>query len=64
MDKYKTKKVIRMLEAEGWFIARTKGSHRQFRHPTKPGIVTVNGKLNQVLEQFILNSIWKQAGWK
>lgn len=53
-----------MLEDEGWFIARTKGSHRQFKHPTKPGIVTVNGKLNQVLEQFILNSIWKQAGWK
>lgn len=53
-----------MLEDDGWFLDRMRGSHRQFKHPTKPGAVTVNGKPNQVLEQFILNSIWKQAGWK
>lgn len=64
MNKFKTKEVIKMLEDEGWFVARVKGSHRQFKHPTKSGTVTVNGKPNQVLEQFILNSIWKQAGWK
>ncbi len=64
MNKYKTKDVIKMLEEDGWFLERTKGSHRQFKHSSKPGTVTVNGKPNQVLEQFILNSIWKQAGWK
>lgn len=64
MNKYKVKEVIKMLEEDGWFIARTKGSHRQFKHSQKQGTVTVNGKPSQVLEQFILNSIWKQAGWK
>lgn len=64
MNKFKTKEVIKMLEDDGWYISRTRGSHRQFKHKTKPGTVTVNGKSNQVLEQFILNSIWKQAGWK
>ena len=64
MNKYKTKEVIRMLEADGWILTRTRGSHRQFTHPDKPNTVTVNGKPNQILEQFILNSIWKQAGWK
>lgn len=53
-----------MLEDDGWFLVRTRGSHRQFKHPIKTGTVTANGKLNHVLEQFILNSIWKQAGWK
>lgn len=64
MNKYKVKEVIKMLEEDGWFIARTKGGHRQFKHSKKQGTVTVNGKPSQVLEQFILNSIWKQAGWK
>lgn len=64
MNKYKAKEVIKMLEADGWILDRMRGSPRQFKHPTKPGIVTVNGKPSQVLEQFILNSIWKQAGWK
>ena len=64
MNKYKTKEVIKMLEDDGWYIDRVKGSHRQFKHPMKSGTVTINGKPNQVVEQFILNSIWKQAGWK
>lgn len=64
MYKYKTKEVIKMLEEDGWVLSRTRGSHRQFTHPTKHGTVTINGKPNQVLEQFILNSFWKQAGWK
>ncbi len=64
MNKYKTKDVIKMLEEDGWYLVRMRGSHRQFKHTSKPGTVTVNGKPNQVLEQFILNSIWKQAGWK
>ncbi len=64
MNKYKVRDVIRMLEADGWFLDRTRGSHRQFKHISKPDTVSVNGKPSQVLEQFILNSIWKQAGWK
>lgn len=63
MDKLKTKTVIRMLLADGWYLDRQKGSHRQFKHPTKKGTVTVNGKPNDVMSQFLLNSIFKQAGW-
>ena len=53
-----------MLEADGWYKDRQKGSHRQFCHHSKKGTVTVNGKDNETLSQFLLNSIWKQAGWK
>lgn len=53
-----------MLEADGWVRVSTKGSHRQFKHPTKKGRVTVNGSLSDNLSQFILNSIFKQAGWR
>ncbi len=63
MDKLKTKTVMKMLEDEGWYIARQKGSHRQYKHPTKKGTVTINGKPNEVQQQFLLNSIFKQAGW-
>lgn len=63
MDKLKTKTVIRMLEDDGWCLDRQKGSHRQFKHPTKKGTVTVNGKPSEVMSQFLLNSIFKQAGW-
>ena len=64
MKKYKAKEVIELLEKDGWYIDRTVGSHRQFKHSTKKGTVTVNGKLNDVLSQFLLNSIFKQAGWR
>ncbi len=64
MKKYKVKDVIDILLKDGWFITRQKGSHRQFKHPTKKGLVTVNGKNSDVLDQFLLNSIWKQAGLK
>ena len=64
MNKLKTKTVIKMLEDDDWYLARQKGSHRQFKHPTKNGTVTVNGKSNETQTQFLLNSIWKQAGWK
>lgn len=64
MKRYKVKEVIEMLEADGWYLATTKGSHRQFKHPAKKGRVTVNKKLSETLEQEILNSIFKQAGWR
>lgn len=64
MKRYKVREVIQMLEQDGWRIKRTRGSHRQFVHPTKQGKVTVNKKPNEELTQFELNSIWKQAGWR
>jgi len=52
------------LREEGWYLVATKGSHRQFKHPTKPGRVTVAGKASDDLPLGTLNSIFKQAGWK
>jgi predicted RNA binding protein YcfA (HicA-like mRNA interferase family) len=58
----KVKEVIKMLEQDGWNLMRTRGSHRQFKHPKKPGTVTVAGKLNLDVPPGTLNSILKQAG--
>ena len=58
----KVRDVLRLLENDGWQHARTKGSHRQFKHPSKPGSVTVAGKPNLDLPPGTLNSILKQAG--
>ncbi len=60
----KVRDVIATLEADGWRLVRTKGSHRQFRHPTKPGTVTVAGKASIDVPTGTLASIWKQAGLK
>lgn len=60
----KVKEVIKLLEDDGWYLARTKGSHRQFKHPTKPGTVTVAGKPSVDIPPGTLNSILKQAGLK
>lgn len=64
MKKYKVKEVIKLLESDGWYLSYIVGDHRQFKHPTKKGKVTVNGKLSDTRSQELLNSIWKQAGWK
>lgn len=64
MKVYKVKEVIKLLQESGWYESYCKGDHRQFKHPDRPGKVTVRGKLNEDVSQFILNSIWKQAGWK
>lgn len=64
MKRLKVKEVIKLLEADGWYLVTTNGSHRQFKHPFKKGKVTVNAKPSEVLNQFTLNSIWKQAGWR
>lgn len=64
MRKYKVSDVLEMLKNDNWFLDRQNGSHRQFKHPTKKGTVTVNGKPSEVLSQFILNNIFKQAGWR
>jgi len=64
MRRYKVIEVIDLLRHEGWILYDQSGSHRQFKHKTKKGKVTVNGKLSDTLSQELLNSIWKQAGWK
>lgn len=53
-----------MIEADGWHLVRTRGSHRQFKHGMKPGLVTVAGKPSDDLAPGTLNSILKQAGLK
>jgi predicted RNA binding protein YcfA (HicA-like mRNA interferase family) len=60
----KVREVITTLEADGWQLVRTKGSHRQFRHPIKPGTVTVAGNLGVDVPIGTLGSIWKRAGLK
>ena len=57
----KVRDVIRRLEDDGWYLERTKGSHRQFAHPTKTGKVTVAGKPNIDVPIGTLKSIWRQA---
>jgi predicted RNA binding protein YcfA (HicA-like mRNA interferase family) len=53
-----------MLEDDGWYLARTRGSHQQFKHPVKKGLVTIPGNRNDELAPGTLNSIKKQAGLK
>ena len=60
----KVRDVIRLLDADGWYHIATRGSHRQFKHPTKTGRVTVPGKPGDDLAPGSLNSILKQAGLK
>ena len=60
----KVRDVIAELEKDGWTLVRTRGSHRQFRHPSKPGTVTVSGKMSVDVPVGTLGSIWKQAGLK
>jgi predicted RNA binding protein YcfA (HicA-like mRNA interferase family) len=60
----KVKEVIKVLEKDGWYLARTRGSHRQFKHPNKSGAVTVSGKPNVDVPPGTLSSILKQAGLK
>jgi predicted RNA binding protein YcfA (HicA-like mRNA interferase family) len=60
----KVSEVLRLLSTDGWYLVATKGSHRQFKHATKPGRVTVAGKARDDLAPGTLSSILKQAGLK
>jgi len=60
----KVKELIALIESDGLRLVRQKGSHRQFHHPTKPGIVTVAGKPGVDIPPGTLNSALKQAGLK
>jgi predicted RNA binding protein YcfA (HicA-like mRNA interferase family) len=60
----KVREAIWMIEEDGWFLVAIQGSHRQFKHPSKPGRVTIAGKPSDDLAPGTLNSILKQAGLK
>jgi predicted RNA binding protein YcfA (HicA-like mRNA interferase family) len=60
----KVKDIIRLLEEKGWFLVAARGSHRQYKHPVRPGRVTVAGKPSDDLAPGTLNSILKQSGLK
>jgi predicted RNA binding protein YcfA (HicA-like mRNA interferase family) len=60
----KVRDAIKLIADDGWFLVVTKGSHRQFKHTTKPGRVTIAGHPGDDLAPGTLNSILKQAGLK
>ena len=60
----KIRDVVKVLEYDGWSVVRQRGSHRQFKHATKPGLVTVAGKPGDDVAPGTLNSILRQAGLK
>lgn len=60
----KVREAIRMIEEDGWYLVETRGSHRQFKHPNKPGRVTIAGKPSDDLAPGTRNSIMKQSGLK
>ena len=53
---------LRLLAEDGWVLDRVRGSHRQYRHPDRPGIVTEPGKPRDELHPKTRNSILRQAG--
>lgn len=60
----KLKDLIRLLETDGWKQVRMKGSHRQFRHPSKHGTITVAGKPNVDIPAGTLAAVLRHAGLK
>ena len=56
----KVREAIGLIEEHGWFLVATRGSHRQFKHPHKPGRVTIAGKPSDDLAPGTFNSILKQ----
>jgi predicted RNA binding protein YcfA (HicA-like mRNA interferase family) len=60
----KVRDAIKLIEDDGWFLVRTRGSHRHFKHPTKPGLVTIAGQGGVDIPKGTLNSILKQSGLK
>lgn len=58
----KVRDLIRVLESAGWRLKKTKGSHRQFRHPAKGMVVTVPGQLGKDVPTGTLRAILRGAG--
>jgi len=57
----KVRDIIRLIEKDGWYLARTKGGHKQYKHPFKKGLVTIAGHFTDNIAKGTLNSILKQA---
>lgn len=60
----KVAEILVLLKKDGWYLAASRSSHRQFKHLLKPGRVTVAGKPSDDLAPGTLNSIFKQAKLK
>jgi predicted RNA binding protein YcfA (HicA-like mRNA interferase family) len=60
----KVRDIIKLIEQDGWYLIATRGSHRQYKHPTKAGRVTIAGSLNHDIAPGTFNSILKQAKFK
>ncbi|MDD4075473.1 MAG: type II toxin-antitoxin system HicA family toxin [Eubacteriales bacterium] len=61
MKSYSSKDIISLLEADGWYPVRVRGDHHHFKHPAKPGVVTVPHPLKDIPMKTAI-SIAKQAG--
>ena len=61
MPSIKVRDAIRIVTADGWRLARTRGSHRQFRHPVKQGTVTIPGHPGDDLDPWLWSKIRRQA---
>jgi predicted RNA binding protein YcfA (HicA-like mRNA interferase family) len=64
MGAVKVREAIKLVEGDGWYLDRTRGSHRQYKHRSKSGLVTIAGKSGDELAPGTKNSILKQAGLK
>lgn len=62
MKNVKVSKILRILADNGWYLDRYSGDHREFKHPTKKGVVTVNGKPSKSICGWLLSSIERQSG--
>jgi predicted RNA binding protein YcfA (HicA-like mRNA interferase family) len=60
----KFRELTGIVERDGWVLVHTVGSHRQYKHPTKRGKVTIAGKPNQDVHPKMLGSVLRQAGLK
>lgn len=58
----KVSHVLKVLRKDGWYLARVKGSHRQYKHAVKKGLVTVSGKPSDEIRKGTQASIFRQAG--
>ncbi|MBF0260125.1 MAG: type II toxin-antitoxin system HicA family toxin [Desulfamplus sp.] len=58
----KVREILKIIQDDGWYLARTKGSHHQFKHSVKKGLVTVSGSNDDDLHPKTLKSIKQQAG--
>ena len=60
----KVRDLTRVIQRDGWYLVRIRGSHYQYRHLVKPGVVTIPGKPGDELAVGTLKNILKQAGQK